>query len=349
MGDSILPNTSADTYLGDVIHEDGCVRSITETIDARLKKQKHKVEEIIQLAESPVMSITGNAVPAFKLFESIVIPSLLHNCESWIGLNNKHISTLQDFQDEFIKRVLRIPDSTPKALIQWDVGLLPMKWRIGKSKLNFVLKILKKDRDNLCRRTIISEAINNIKGLSFECSNLCKELGLGNILTTSLTKSEIKNAINRLILLETRSSMSESVKVADRITDNPIDNHYLNYLPLHSSRLWFRYRARAIKGVKYNCKGSYSDLSCRFCNNKQEIETQEHLEGCEGNSFERRGLDKLAERDAQDTLKFWERMTIKLEKKKAEEKALKKEEDKRKKNSEEEERNLAAAIIDSLT
>ena len=224
-----------------------------------------------------------------------------------------------------------------------------MKWRIGKSKLNFVLKILKKDRDNLCRRTIISEAINNIKGLSFECSNLCKELGLGNILTTSLTKSEIKNAINRLILLETRSSMSESVKVADRITDNPIDNHYLNYLPLHSSRLWFRYRARAIKGVKYNCKGSYSDLSCRFCNNKQEIETQEHLEGCEGNSFERRGLDKLAERDAQDTLKFWERMTIKLEKKKAEEKALKKEEDKRKKNSEEEERNLAAAIIDSLT
>ena len=156
MGDSELPNTTADTCLGDVIHEEGCEMSITETINARIKKQKNKVEEIIQLAESPVMSITGNSVPAFKLYESIIIPSLLHNCEFWIGLTDQHISTLQKFQDEFIKRVLRIPDSTPKALIQWDVGLLPMKWRIGKSKLNFVSKILKKDRDRYMKSSIPS-------------------------------------------------------------------------------------------------------------------------------------------------------------------------------------------------
>ena len=41
------------------------------------KKQKNKVDEIIQMAESPVMSITGNSVPAFKLYEAIIIPSLL--------------------------------------------------------------------------------------------------------------------------------------------------------------------------------------------------------------------------------------------------------------------------------
>ena len=106
MGDSSLPNTKADTYLGDVIHQEGCEKSITETIDNRIKKQKNKIEEIIQLAESPVMSITGNSVPAFKLFDSIIIPSLLHNCESWIGITDKHISTLQDFQNDFIRRVL---------------------------------------------------------------------------------------------------------------------------------------------------------------------------------------------------------------------------------------------------
>ena len=53
-----------------------------EKTKREVKKQKHKVEEIIQLAESPVMSITGNAVPAFKLFESIVIPSLQHKNDS---------------------------------------------------------------------------------------------------------------------------------------------------------------------------------------------------------------------------------------------------------------------------
>ena len=211
MGDSSLPNTKADTYLGDVIHQEGCEKSITETIDNRIKKQKNKIEEIIQLAESPVMSITGNSVPAFKLFDSIIIPSLLHNCESWIGITDKHISTLQDFQNDFIRRVLKVPDSTPKALLQWDVGLMPMKWRIGKSKLNFVSKVMKKDRSNLCRKTIISEVLNNIKGLGFECSNLCKELGLNNIITSSYTKFEIRNAIYNFVVNETRSSMQNSI------------------------------------------------------------------------------------------------------------------------------------------
>ena len=339
MGDSELPNTTADTYLGDVIHEEGCEMSITETINARIKKQRNKVEEIIQLAESPVMSITGNSVPAFKLYESIIIPSLLHNCESWIGLTDQHISTLQKFQDEFIKRVLRIPDSTPKALIQWDVGLLPIKWRIGKSKLNFISKILKKDRDNLCRRTIISEVLNDIKGLGFECMALCNELGLENILTSPITKVEIRNAIYNVLVNDTRKNMTNCNKVADRLTDNPEDNNYLNCLPLHKSRLWFRYRARAIKGVKYNCKSSYSNLNCRFCD-RQIIETQEHLETCEGNSFERRGLNNLADRDWKDTLKFWERMSIKLEKWKKNEDLKKKEEEKNKKAQEKKTNNV---------
>ena len=305
------------------------------------------------------MSITGNSVPAFKLFDSIIIPSLLHNCESWIGITDKHISTLQDFQNDFIRRVLRVPDSTPKALLQWDVGLMPMKWRIGKSKLNFVSKVMKKDRSNLCRKTIISEVLNNIKGLGFECSNLCKELGLNNIITSSYTKFEIRNAIYNFVVNETRSSMQNSIKVSDRQTDNPDDNNYLNSLPLHSSRLWFRYRARAIKGVKYNCKGSFSDLSCRFCD-KKETETQEHLESCEGNSYERRGLKNLADRDWKDTLKFWERMCIKLERRKTEEQTNKKKKEEAQNEASEEEKDNnstvnivinAAAVVsdDSLT
>ena len=56
------------------------------------------------------------------------------------------------------------------------------------------------------------------------------------------------------------------------------------------SRMMIRYRARAIKGVKANCKRSWkNDLNCRFCNNTV-IEDQEHLEECTGLSWERRRL-----------------------------------------------------------
>ena len=207
---------------------------------------------------------------------------------------------------------------------------------------------MKKDRSNLCRKTIVSEVLNNIKGLGYECSILCNELGLDNILTSSSTKSDIKNAIYNLVTNETRRSMQDSAKVADRLTDNPEDNNYLNTLPLHSSRLWFRYRARAIKGVKYNCKSSYTDLSCRFCD-KEVIETQEHLEeACEGNTYERRGLRNLAERDWKDILKFWERMSIKLERRKAEDQAIKKKEEEKQKKANEEEKNKVVNNVNTV-
>jgi len=87
------------------------------------------------------MSITGNSLPDFKLYESTILPSLLHNCESWVALNERHIKDLQNFQNDFIKNVLILPVSTPKAILKYDVGLMPMKWRIAQKKLLFVKNI----------------------------------------------------------------------------------------------------------------------------------------------------------------------------------------------------------------
>ena len=63
-----------------------------------------------------------NSETLFKLFEARVIPALLiNNSESWIDIQNSHIKDLQDFQDEFIRRVLHLPLQTTKAIINWDI------------------------------------------------------------------------------------------------------------------------------------------------------------------------------------------------------------------------------------
>ena len=71
-----------------------------------------------------------------------------------------------------------------------------------------------------------------------------------------------------------------------------------------------------LKGVKYNIKRSYKDLSCRFCKSGGE-ETQEHLEVCVGCEFERRGLEMSVR---SDKVKFWLRMEKKMMEKKLQEK-----------------------------
>ena len=114
---------------------------------------------------------------------------------------------------------------------------------------------------------------------------------------------------NLLFLKEFLQEMQSSVKVSDRLSEDPEDNSYINKMPLPKVRVWIRYRARAIAGVKGNFRHSHvNDMSCRLCSQDSD-ETQEHLLLCEGTRFERRGLDLS---DWRGLLDFWRRMKFKM-------------------------------------
>ena len=325
MGNVKIGHSEKEKYLGDIIHEKGIVESISATIKARTNGLISKCDEIIKICESPVMGGTGNSVAAIRLFEAQIIPSLLNNCESWIGLNQTHLSDLQDFQDKFIRKLLWLPISTPKAILHWDTDMKLMKWRIAERKLKFASKIMIRENSNITKRVMMCEVLEGINGLANECKIISEEIGLANVVTQSVSKGEIKRAICEKDKEEKRQDMENSKKVGDRLTDNPTDNSYLSVMPLHLSRVWIRYRAKMCKGVKYNNKRLYKDLQCKFCTSGEE-ETQEHLEVCDGTEFERRGL-KMSVRS--DLVKFWSRMEKKMLWKKIQDK---KEEEKNKNN-----------------
>ena len=317
MGNVEIGHSEKEKYLGDIIHENGIVESISATIKSRTNGLISKCDEIIKICESPVMGGTGNSLAALKLFEAQIIPALLNNCESWIGINHTHLSDLQEFQDKFTRKLLWLPQTTPKAIVHWDVNLKLMKWRIAERKLNFVNKIMMREDSNITKSVLMSEVLfNDVKGLAHECMSLSEDLGIPNVVYNRVSKSTIKQATEAKDKEEKRLDMENSRKVGDRLTDNPKDNTYLSEMSLLRSRIWIRHRARMIKGVKYNIKRSYKDLSCRFCNTGGE-ETQEHLEVCVGCEFERRGL-QLSVRS--DKVKFWLRMEKKMMEKKLQEK-----------------------------
>ena len=97
MGGQEILHSSVEKYLGDLIHEKGCEQSIKETVKKRIQGLISKSDEIIQIADSPIMGGLGNSTIAFRLFEATIIPALLHNAESWIGITDSIIKDLQDF------------------------------------------------------------------------------------------------------------------------------------------------------------------------------------------------------------------------------------------------------------
>ena len=143
---------------------------------------------------------------------------------------------------------------------------------------------MQRERGNIARMVIINEVLENIKGLAYECRNLAHELGIPDVMMNKVSKGTIKNALEAKNKEEKRQEMENSKKVGDRLTDNPHDNSYLSEMSLHKSRIWIRHRARMLKGVKYNIKRSYKDLSCRFCDTGEEETCQKqvnsHLNYC---------------------------------------------------------------------
>ena len=100
----------------------------------------------------------------------------------------------------------------------------------------------------------------------------------------------MKSAIQKAITQRNRNNMLSFKKGAYRVSENSSDNNYLDRMGLTHSRIWIRYRARAIRGIKANCKRSWrNNLECRFCD-ANILETQEHIEECRGLSWERRNL-----------------------------------------------------------
>ena len=138
------------------------------------------------------MSCLGGANTAFKLYEAQILPPLLYNCEAWISIDDGHIKLLQDFQERFIRRILRLANSVPKVMLEFDTGMPPMKWRIAQIKLIFVNRIMAKPADNITQKVLIQESINKIKDLATE---LCLPLGLPSLMVKEVTKNEIKHAI----------------------------------------------------------------------------------------------------------------------------------------------------------
>ena len=95
---------------------------------------------------------------------------------------------------------------------------------------------------------------NGINGLAYECKRICHELEMPEKIGTFVSKSKMKSLIFLKINEKVIDDLKNSNKVSSRLTDNPQDDTYIHGLSLPQTRIWIRYRARSITGVKAKCK-----------------------------------------------------------------------------------------------
>ena len=89
----------SEVYLGDVLALQGIERCIELTIERWLVKVKGAMYETKSIIEDFQMQAIGCTAGAWDIWERAILPSLLANCGSWIGVGQQTYKTLNELQD----------------------------------------------------------------------------------------------------------------------------------------------------------------------------------------------------------------------------------------------------------
>ena len=153
---TIMKDVTSDTYLGDVISADG---KNTENIKSRVSKGLGIVSQIMNL-----MDIVNFGEHYFEigilLRDTMLINGILTNSEVWYNLLKSEIKELEDIDRLLLRRLLRVPESTPSESYFLELGILPISIIIKARRINYLYYILSRNKDEMLS-TFFSTQWNN--------------------------------------------------------------------------------------------------------------------------------------------------------------------------------------------
>ena len=124
---------------------------------------KHRSNGIMGIT-AELMSI-NKEIPSDTLYiqsviqymNSIILPKLLNNSETWHDLTKLNKDKLQSIQDTALKRLLKLPTSTPSVALRGELGILSIKGHMEIKKMMFLQRVRKMKETELCRQIMLEQ------------------------------------------------------------------------------------------------------------------------------------------------------------------------------------------------
>jgi len=141
VGDLILEETLIYTYLGEVIASS---MSMSPHL-THLTQRSYAVSTTMYAtsAEPVLAKIKMNTL--FQLYETCWLKAILYNSETW-QLSKTNLQQLTQLQLNTLRRILKIPRSTPKVAIYGETGILPIEYEMHKRQLSYYHTLLNADK-----------------------------------------------------------------------------------------------------------------------------------------------------------------------------------------------------------
>ena len=297
-GNFEVKEREGDKYLGQMLHGNGLEESALATVKERAGRIKGATMEVKSIIEEFEMQSMGGMMAAWEIWEKALIPSLLSGSGTWFGTCQDTVNLCDELQNFFWRVMLGVPESCPKIALRSETQMLGMKWRIWQEKILLIMRIKKHDENTLCRQIYEEGKKHDWPGLGQEVADICNVLGIPDVNTEEISKSEVKQAIFE----NHYDEMIESVKSKPKLDAingedfRKVQDYFLDK-SVENTRMAFRIRTEMVKEIpgnfknRYRVRGTLTDgLICLECQ-EQTVMTQSHCLTCPAWTEMRNGLD----------------------------------------------------------
>ena len=212
---------------------------------------------------------------------------------------------------------MQVPESCPKVALRAETGMMGMKHRVWQARLLNLNRIKGQNINTLNRKILDVQWAQKWPGLSREGAEICKTLGIPNIMEDQLTGAEIKSAVGEHHQGELRESLGKSKKMM-QYKDDDFSNpqEYMNEKSVENTHMAFRIRCEMVPDIKGNFLDKFrrkgETLECSDCPSK-DAQTQSHCCVCPSWEKLRHGLqlDRI-----DDMVTFFQRLLLERMKRK---------------------------------
>ena len=287
-------------YLGDIVTYDN-------SYDPMIKHRSNEITGITAELNSINCIINPNETSietTITYIKGIIIPKLTTNAETWNNISMKNIEDMEKIQNKTIKRLLKLPQSTPSIGLRSEISIMSMKNIIRKKKLLYLQRTLKQSTKNITRKILMEQTKMPEKTWVEEIQQMLNELGIYENYKEieELSKYKWKKIINKKLWEQENKELNEWIKTSTKCKKikNPSMNRkpYIEKLKPEEAMTILTARLGMTR-VKSNYKNMYNNTICDLC--KTENEDLEHLLTCKQN------INTSNEEEIKETLEqIWE-------------------------------------------
>ena len=280
-GQVVISRTDEQKYLGFVLSSKG---DNMVNINHMKKKAKGIIRRIFDKLESITLKQYYFEC-ALVLMNAMLRSSILYACETYYDLKESEVRQLERIEEQFLRELLKTGKGCPITQLYLEVGQMPARFIIIKTRLLFLKYILNQSQDSMINKFYQLQLESSAKGdWTTMCMNDLKNLEIVESLDDIQKMSiySFKKLINKKLSESALSYLTgkQGSKGGEIVYTKLELADYLSPIckqPIETKRRTFEIRNR-MWNIPANFSSKEIKHKCFIC---QEDETMEHIYTCE--------------------------------------------------------------------